>query len=354
MITFARFDGPNRIVISRMPTPACLPGFVLVKVISSGICGSDILMYTGIRDQHVNPPGHEFSGVVVDVGKHVHDFSVGDRVCMEAFSHCGHCPECLKGKHNLCTSRVYMPHTGPSGFSEIALVPASALYLLPEEVDFELGSLVEPLAVGLHALNQLPDRPPRHLLIIGAGTIGLSTLLCAKSQGFESVWIVAKYPHQETLAKRYGVRGVIYPHESILDVIGDEPDAIISTSTSGSALSQAISSCRIGGTIVLLGGFTSSISVNLSPMISKELNLIGSICYATSENKSEFQTIIDWLKSGRIKARSLITHRFSFDDIALAFETAQKRYEGAVKVNIRMSKCNSRWMDGQTELCKSG
>jgi 2-desacetyl-2-hydroxyethyl bacteriochlorophyllide A dehydrogenase len=231
-----------------------------------------------------------------------------------------------------------MPHTGPSGFAEIALVPACAVHVLPPEIDFELGALVEPLSVGLHAINRVSERAVHRLLIIGAGTIGMCTLLCAKEREIEDVRVMARYPHQAILAGEFGATGVLCPDDDLLQVMDDKPDAIISSSTSGESLSQAISICRRGGMIVLLGGFSNMVSVNLRPMISKELHLIGSICYAMNGEKSDFHTILDWLAMGKIQPRALITHRFAFSDIAAAFETARKRSEGAIKVTVQMSR----------------
>jgi 2-desacetyl-2-hydroxyethyl bacteriochlorophyllide A dehydrogenase len=323
-------------VVTKLGRPPCPREGVLVQVEWAGICGSDLVVYSGAREQPGNPPGHEFSGTIIEVGEAVQDFVVGDRVCAESFSHCGACNFCQRGDYNLCVQRVYMPDTGPSGFSEIAAVPASALHRLPDAVDFELGALVEPLAVGLHALGRIVEAPVHRLLIIGAGTIGLSTLLCAKARGIKDVRIVAKYPHQADLARRFGANEVLEPHRYLRQGVDGQPDAIVSTSTSGEALSQAIRICRRRGTIVLTSAYTADTTVQLRSMVSEELYLAGAIAYAQSETGPDFDVIIAWLADGILQPRSLISHRFKLDDIAKAFRVAQDKSTGSVKVHIRM------------------
>ena len=332
----ARYDGPGRIVVAKLARPTCPREGVLVQVEQTGICGSDLVVYSGAREQPGNAPGHEFSGTIIEVGEDVQGFAAGDRVCAESFSHCGACDFCRRGDYNLCVQRVYMPDTGPSGFSEIAAVPASALHRLPDTVDFELGALVEPLAVGLHALGRIVEAPVQRLLIIGAGTIGLGTLLCARARGIRDVRIVAKYPHQADLARRFGAAEVLEPDRYLRQGVDGQPDAIISTSTSGEALSQAIRVCRRRGTIVMTSAYTVDTTVQFRPVVSEELYLVGSIAYAEGETSPDFDVIIDWLAERILQPRPLISHRFKLDEIGTAFQVAQDKSTESVKVHIRM------------------
>lgn len=313
----------------------CTPKEVLVKVKCVGICGSDLLMYTGVRDQPINPPGHEFCGKIIFTGKNTSGFHIGDRVCVEAFTHCGHCSFCTEGRYNLCVDREYMPNNGTSGFSEIAIVPEVCLHRLPDIIDDESGALVEPLAVGLHALHKI-NHSVCNLFIIGSGTIGLATLICAKKTGIKRVDILARYPHQAAVAKQFGCNHVFFSMKDASRKLVDEPDAIVSTAVSGEALSFAIQCCRRGGTIVLSGGYSLEVTTQLRPLISKELNLVGSICYGEYRSKSEFETIIDWIVRKEIEPKKLITHRFLLDDISHAFEIAKDKNSGAIKVLVKI------------------
>jgi len=338
-IRCAKYDGPGKIIIGSVPYPECSPGSVLVRVDSSGICGSDLLSFQGIREQPTFPPGHEFSGVVIACGADVTDFFPGDRVCVEGYSHCGKCEFCKAGRFNLCINRVFIPQNGPSGFSEIAIVSHSALHRLPDHISYETGALVEPLAVGLHALNQGFDKLSKNLLIVGAGTIGLCTLLCAVAKGITNIFVVAKHLHQIQATIHFGATRVFSATNK--DDVNEElvqisPDVVINTSTSDEALIQSIRACKYGGTIVLVGGYSQGTNVLLRQVVSKEIRLVGSICYGQHNGISDFDQIIDWISEGTIRPDLLITHRFSLHQIAKAFNVAQDKTNQSIKVMIKM------------------
>jgi 2-desacetyl-2-hydroxyethyl bacteriochlorophyllide A dehydrogenase len=338
-IRCAKYGCPGKVVLESITYPECTPGSVLVRVDSSGICGSDLLSFQGIREQPAYPPGHEFSGIVVACGAGVTDFFPGDRVCVEGFSHCGKCEFCQAGRFNLCVNRVFIPKNGPSGFSEVAVVSHSSLHHLPDCISYETGALVEPLAVGLHALNQGCDRLSENLLIIGAGTIGLCTLLCAAAKGITNIFMVAKHPHQAQAALLFGAKQVfplITGNDLGAELAQISPDVIINTSTSENALIQSIRACKYGGTIVLEGGYSMGTNVALRQVVSKEIKLVGSICYGLHNGISDFDQIIGWISTGTIRPNLLITHRFPLHQIAEAFDVAQDKTNQSIKVMIKM------------------
>jgi L-iditol 2-dehydrogenase len=183
-ITAALFTAPHTFEVKDVDVPAVEPKSVLVRVCQCGVCGSDLHFYRG---ELPLPPGtcmgHEMSGEVTEVGPGVDDFHPGDRVCIEPLLFCGSCQYCRSGQYQLCRQRQLLGTPLPGGFARYVQVPSYCLYRLPDDIDFEVGSLVEPLAVAVHGLRLAGLSVGDRVLVLGAGTIGLMAVTVAREMG---------------------------------------------------------------------------------------------------------------------------------------------------------------------------
>ncbi|MCP4352233.1 MAG: alcohol dehydrogenase catalytic domain-containing protein [Desulfobacterales bacterium] len=329
----AYLNGPNKIEVFSIPRPKCPDGGVLIKVAYTGICGSDLLMFKGEREQPNLPIGHEFSGTIEELDCKIKDFKIGDRVCVEAVYSCGLCDWCIKGNTHLCYDRLFMPQTGLSGLSEVASVPVNCIHMLPQTLDFKNAILAEPLSVGLHALRRVDKSYYGRLLILGAGSLGLSTAMVAKSIGIKHIEIVARYPHQISLAKHLNVDEVYTEKDKLEPVY----DIVINTVPGQIAMDIAIDNCRRRGIIVLCGGYFARESYAFRAVVSNEITLTGSICYT----RKDFYDILKFLGENKLPQINIITHEFQLNDVQKAFETALDKEQGAVKVIVNMNNWRS-------------
>ncbi len=340
MMRTAVYHGPGEIGLDDVEIPEVPRGFALVETKVTGICGSDLHRYLGDWEQPRLAPGHELSGIVTEAGEDVNNVRKGDRVCAECFSHCGRCRFCEVGLYNLCENRIYLSQQGLAGFAEYSLVPASSLFKLPRNFTFEQGALVEPLAVSYRAFWRSGADYKNSVAIIGAGTIGLYCLACAKAASIPETSIVAKYDHQAGMAERLGADHVLRVSMQDLGEVaysitnGLGFDLVIDTVASGKSLQDALEIVGRGGTIVLVGGYTKAIEAFMRPVVSKELNILGSICYGYTGLTKDFDAAIRLIASGRVDAAAIVTHRFSLDEIAEAFRAAADKKSGSIKILI--------------------
>ena len=336
------YYGPKDIRLEEIDVPAVTPGHVLVDTKASGICGSDLHVYYGEWDQPKAKvaTGHELSGVVIEVGEGVSEVAVGDRVCVECFSHCGYCTYCKTGQYNLCDNIKYQSRTGHGGFAEYSLLPTSAVYKIPDSFSFEEGALVEPLAVSYRAFNRTQAGHRDRVAILGAGTIGLLCVAAAKAAGVRDIMVSAKYEHQARLAEKLGADHVVRIadqdlREGAKSISGGSGvDAVVDTLAFDQTFDDAVAIVRKGGTVCLVGGYTRPLTVQLRPIVDKELHVLGSQCYGYSGMKTDFEASIELIASGRVDVTSIVTHRFPLDEITEAFRVAADKNSGSVKVHI--------------------
>jgi len=336
------YSGPQDIRVKEIPVPTIKPGHVLVQNKASGICGSDLHEYYGAWKQPTNiASGHEFSGIVLEVGPEVKSVVNGDHVCAECFSHCGECTFCRTGLYNLCANRSYIgTREGHGGFAEYALLPESSVFVLPETFSFEEGALIEPLAVAYRSLFRTHPHSSDHVAILGAGTIGLCCLAIAKATGIRNVLITAKYEQQTKMADTLGADQILRTStESYKTALNetastDTIDIVIDTIAIDQTFQDALTLIRKGGTICLVGGYTHSFNVSLRPIVSKELQVVGSMCYGYSGMQKDFSAVIELVARKKINALPLITHRFPLTEIGQAFRTAVDKASGSIKVLI--------------------
>jgi L-iditol 2-dehydrogenase len=332
---------PESIRLIETPRPSPGADEILVATAIVGVCGSDLHAYHGRHPFIKLPvvPGHEFAGTVVEVGSDVDGFAPGQRVTVEPSLVCGHCYNCTLGRYNICEQLEVIGCQTTGSMGEYITVPAAKAILLPDDITWDQAALAEPLAVGVHAVRVAQISPGADVLILGAGTIGLMTLQAAKAMGAGRVMVTDLRQDRLSLALKLGADEGVDPTTTDLAIRLEESfgpqraDVIIECVGVAATAREAIRVARKGTRIVLAGVFEEEVSVNLGLVQDRELELVGTLMYADDD----FRTALKMLRDGRAVAEPLITHRFSLEQAALAFATADSR-ENVLKVLIEVGE----------------
>ena len=340
-MTAALLTSPRTFEVKDIDVPAVEPGGVLVQVRQCGVCGSDLHFYRG--DLPLPPGtcmGHEISGEVAAVGPGVQDFRPGDRVCVEPLLVCGTCEYCRSGQYQLCRQRQLLGTPLPGGFARYVQVPAYCLYRLPDATDFEVGSLIEPLAVAVHGLRLASLSVGDRVLVLGAGTIGLMAVLVAREMGAASVVACGRYGHQREAALALGAESAVEDSEEALAGLsgsgwGSAFDLVVeAVGGHADTLSQAVGLARFGGRVAVLGLFTRPVTLNAMSVMVRETQLVGAITYGRAGTRSDFAVALDIAARQAPALRGLVTHRFPLERTGEAFETAADKKTGSIKVSV--------------------
>jgi threonine dehydrogenase-like Zn-dependent dehydrogenase len=275
------------------------------------------------------------------LGDDVRGVRVGDRVAIEPIEACGSCPACVAGRASICPQvRLYGIHA-PGGFAEAICAPAKRLFPVPERIPPEIAALAEPMAVALHGVRRGGVGAGDRVLVLGAGTIGLLSVLTARAAGAGEVWLVARHPHQAELGAALGATRLLGESEGTpesLASLGQEApiDRVVET-VGGSAdtLRASAAAIRPGGSISVVGVFLGDVAVPAMPMLLKEGSLIWSNCYEHAEDGSDFADAVSLLDAHRDLLASVTTASVALDDVGRGFQIASDKRAGAVKVTVR-------------------
>lgn len=318
---------------------------VLVILEYVGICGSDLHYYeTGaIGDYVVEPPfvlGHEPGGVVVEVGANVQHLKVGDRVALEPGKTCGNCEFCKQGKYNLCPDVVFFATPPVDGvFQEYVAHEADLCFKLPENVSTLEGALIEPLAVGFHAAIQGDAHLGQKAVVMGAGCIGLVSMMALKARGVSEVYVVDIMEKRLEKAMELGATGVINgAKEDVLERVQrltDEKgmDLVIETAGTEITTRQAIHMAKKGSNIVLVG-YSKSGEMNLpmSLVLDKELTLKTVFRY-----RHIYPMAIDAVATGKVNLKGIVTDIFTLDEVQKAMDYSVHNKADIVKAVIKIT-----------------
>ncbi len=329
------------LVLEDRPRPEPGPGEVRVRVGACGICGSDLhLKGAGLFVPGI-VPGHEFAGVVDALGPGVEGFARDDAVTVEPFRSCGGCRDCETGHDPRCARAGLLGIHHPGGLAEYVVAPAHRLYAAPADLPASIAALAEPTAVAIRGLDRLGPAPAERLLVLGAGSIGLLSLLAARARGVPEVWITARHAHQAELAGRLGATKVLGEDESGAEALGalarEHPfDGVVET-VGGTAdtLRHAAAAVRPGGTVSVVGFFLGSVSLDALPLMLKEVTLAWSYCYQRGGERADFARAVSLLASERESAALLATHRVPLAEAPRAFSLAADKRAGVVKVSVQ-------------------
>jgi len=340
----AVMTGLKELEWEQRPIPVPSKGEVLVRVEHVGICGSDLHYYESgaIGDYVVEPPfvlGHEPGGVVVEVGKDVKHLKVGDKVALEPGKTCGHCEFCKQGKYNLCPDVVFFATPPVDGvFQEYVAHEADLCFKLPENVSTLEGALIEPLAVGFHAAIQGDAHLGQKAVVMGAGCIGLVSMMALKARGVSEVYVVDIMEKRLEKALELGATGVINGAKE--DVIakaqeltgGAGMDLIIETAGTEITTRQAIHMAKKGSTIVLVGYSKSGeMTLPMSLVLDKELTFKTVFRY-----RHIYPIAIDAVASGKVNVKGIVTNIYDLDDVQRAMDESVHNKADIVKGVIKI------------------
>ncbi|MFQ5835256.1 MAG: zinc-binding dehydrogenase [bacterium] len=336
----AKLVSAEKIKLEKTPIPSVASDEVLIQVKVCGICGSDIHAYKG-RHPFVHPPivlGHEFSGMVSEIGSGLKGISKGEKVTVEPNIVCGRCYNCLHGRYNICLNLKVIGCVGYNGaFAEYIVVPKDKVVKLPQEITYDEAALIEPAAVAVHAVKKAEQRVGGRVVILGAGPIGLLVMQMAKISGADEVIITDLLDYRLKKARDLGAdRAINSRRENLVSLIkGDYGEAgidlIYDCVGIEETVSQAIQIARKGTKILIVGVPEEKIGVNLAYVQDRELEILGSLMYL----RKDFTTAIELIHQGKVRVGPLISHHFTLEEIDKAFQKILNVKEDVLKVLVQ-------------------
>lgn len=332
----AVFCGKNDIKVKDIELGAPGPGEVKVKVEACGVCGTDLHIYEGAEGAaKCEPPtilGHEFSGVVREVGAGVEGVKPGDRVCVDPNDMCGSCYYCKIGKAHFCEDMVGIGTTTDGGFAEYCIVREKQVYKIGEKLSFEEGAMAEPVACCLHGMDLTGIETGDTVMVIGGGTIGLIMLQLARLSGASTLIMVEPVKLKRDMAKKLGADIAIDPFtqpvQDILDLNAIRTvNAVIECVGHKSTMQDAIKYAGKGGTAMLFGLTHPACEIPLLPfdVFKREISIKASFINPYTQNRA-----VSLLQSGKINVKDLITDVINLDEINRVFEDKSYRSRGKI------------------------
>ncbi len=345
LMKVAVMDGIGKMRIENRRIPQIKENEVLVKMEYVGICGSDLHYYENGRIGNfiVQPPfvlGHEPGGVVVETGAQVTHLKPGDRVALEPGKTCGKCEFCKQGKYNLCKDVIFFATPPVDGaFQEYVAHEAALCFKLPDNVSTLEGALIEPLAVGFHAAQQGEAHIGQTAVVMGAGCIGIVSMMALKAYGVTKVIVVDIMKKRLLKAQELGADYIIDassedPVDKIMELTGNKGcDLAIETAGMEQTVNQIIQVVRKGANIVLVGyGKNDKMNINANMALDKELTLKTIFRY-----RHHYTAAIEAVASGKINLKNLVTNIFDFDDIQYAMDVSVRDKADIIKSVIRFN-----------------
>ena len=327
------------IQISEPPSPG--PGEALLRVHRIGICGTDLSGYLGKMPFFSYPriPGHELGVEVLAVGAGVTNVQPGDRCSVEPYLNCGHCYSCRRGHTNCCETNKTLGVMCDGGMCERLVLPARKLHV-SAELTFDQLALVETLAIGCHAVNRGEPKPGEHVLIIGAGPIGLSAVEFARLSGAKTIVMDMNEQRLAFVREEMGVPDTILTRgdgEEIKRLSeltnGQLADVVVDATGSNKSMAQALNYCAFRGRLVYVGITQNEISFPHAPALHRrELDIRAS----RNALPGDFARIIKLIEDGSISTQPWITHRAAFDDMIEAFPSWTQPETGVIKAVVAL------------------
>lgn len=335
-ISFLTAPGMHKTELASIPVPK--PGEVLIRVKNIGICGSDIHMNEGELPDISYPvvQGHEMSGTVVDANGSL-VFKEGDHVIAMPQTFCGECDACRSGQNNHCRElKIIGVHM--NGFAqEYVTLPERLVLPIPEDMSFEIGAMIEPLAVANHAVSLAGDIAGKNVLVIGAGVIGN---LCAQVVMTKdaNVMIAGRTEYRLGFAEQVGIGlRVNTGKEDLAEAVRehfseDGADIVIEAIGVADSVNESFRQCKKGGTVIITGIFGENQSIDVFTLQDKELQVIGSMMYTIAD----FRESISLAATGLVRLGLLATAVFPVDEFDQAYQVIKTKSKPVMKVLIEM------------------
>lgn len=339
--------GPQQFAVERVPTPQPGPYEVLCRVEAVFICGTDPHIihgdYPGFWPRaYPLIPGHEWAGVVAQLGESAAalGWRVGDRVAGTSHCGCGYCRMCLSGRYNLCENygreelghRQY-GHYSPGAYAQYVVHSVKSVFRLPDALSLEEAAGMDPASIALHTVKRAQVGPGDTVAILGPGPMGLLVLQCAHAVGAGRVLMVGR-GDRLAMAAELGAETVDYaavdPVAEVRRLTEGGPQVVIECAGTPAALTQAVEMCHKGGSISVIGIPLQPGALPIQKLVLEEISLHG-----VRANRGTCLEVLPLLASRRINIRPLITHTFPLRDFAEALDTFVQRRGGAMKVLIK-------------------
>ncbi len=321
------------------PLPEPQPGELRVRAQAVGICGSDLHALAGEHPFIDLPvvPGHEAAGVVDAVGEGVKDFGVGDAVLLEPNLIDHSCPYCRSGRYNLCAHLQVVGCQTSGALADAFVAPAERFHRVPEGMTMAEAAMVEPLSTATHAVRIAGDLEERTAAILGAGSIGLLTMMTARAAGARAIAITDPLQSKRARALELGADLAVDPtrENAVAEIRGSlpwRPDVVFDCVSSQSSIDQAIALALKGGTVVVEGVATGAVTIPLHLVQDRELRLQGTAMYV----REDVERAIELISSGQVPVAGLITRSFPLAQAAQAFRAAAQGIDGEPAVKIQL------------------
>jgi len=333
----------NKLQYQEVAEPRVADDEVLLAVKACGICGSDVHGLDGSTGRRIPPVimGHEASGVIAEVGAKVDGWKPGERVTLDSTIWCGECWHCRRGEVNLCERRRVLgvscaEYRCNGAFAQYVAVPSRILYRIPEHVSFSWATMVEPLAVAMHAVRLARPEIQDTAVVVGAGMIGLMALQCLKASGCASVLVADVDPGKLARARACGADLVLDPlapafAEAVLSrTSGRGADLAVEAVGVSAAVQTAVGSVRKGGRVVLVGNVSPKVDLPLQTVVARQISLVGSCA-----SQGEYPACLSLMASGKLVLDSIISAEAPLSDGAAWFDRLYRRDPTLLKVILQ-------------------
>lgn len=330
----AIYYGTKDIKLVKKEKPRITKDNLLIKVMASGICSTDILFYHG-NCSYITPPvilGHEYSGEVIEVGEDIKDIKKGDRVAVDPNVFCCKCFYCRIGEVHLCENMLTLGVNRDGGFSQYSLIPSRSALRLEENMTYDEGALLEPVACCIHGLDKLNIQFGDTVILTGSGPIGYIMIQLIKIYGASKIIVVEPMASRRKLAERFGAN---YALESNYDnvkyitrqIVPNGVDVLVECSGNSIAQENALSLVRKGGKVLFFGCSPENQQISISSynLNHNEIVLIGS-----TNNPFSHVKAIRLISSGKINIKDIISHRIALENIIDAFNMVGTENTGKI------------------------
>jgi 6-hydroxycyclohex-1-ene-1-carbonyl-CoA dehydrogenase len=326
----ALFYGPNKpLKIEEVDIPKIKDDELLIKVAACGVCHSDLEYIEVGVPTFKKPPlilGHEPSGTVEEVGRSVNNFKKGDRVILPAVFGCGECKLCRTGRENICSNVTMLGNSIDGAYAEYIKVPAKAAVHLPDEIPLKEGCVIaDAISTPFHAVrNRAMVRPGDIVVIFGCGGVGINVIQISVASG-ATVIAVDILDKKLEWAREFGANITINSKDKdiareIRRITSGGADIAIEVIGKPETIRQAADSLRIGGRLCIVGYSPEEIKLSSARIMMREIEIVGSC----GSRPADYPKVIEMVKTGKIKVKPLVTHKFSLNDVNEAFEVMKK------------------------------
>jgi threonine dehydrogenase-like Zn-dependent dehydrogenase len=330
------YHGEKELKWEEAPDPEIGEHQLLIEPRAVGVCGSDLHGYLGLTGRRIPPMimGHEFSGVVRQMGRKVEGFAAGDRVCVQPIQFCGTCDFCRQGFQNICPNKKLLGVMDVNGaMAELVAVNADHAFALADGVSFIDGSMVEPFSVANSATKQAPELRGKNVAVVGAGTIGLCLLQFLVMGKPRRIIVTDLSENRLSTAEKLGAHtlvnpGQVDPVEAVLDATdGLGADIVFEAVGESPTARQSVDLAKIRGNIVWIGNSAKMVEIDMQKVVTTELNIQGSYGFTTET----FEETLGLMNAGKLRAERIISVQQPLSDGAAVFEKMLREKDRHIK-----------------------